>query len=154
MCSCFWKALDLLLLILVLLLEGCSIIIVVLLIIIIVVFHKKFHCDWSFGGIFQNLLIILSTQHHCRYLLTGVFLLSLLCFYGIISHSLLPLGIAMIIILIIFLLLCILLFVFPYHQPLGLLLTEGGCGIFKLFNDLSMCCAHKGKTNTDESAQV
>ena len=83
------------------------------------------------------------------------FLLSLLCLYGIISHALsspirsshnhhfdyFPTAVHS-------------AFCVSIHQPLGLLLSEGGCGIFNLFSDLSMCCAHKGKTNTDESAQV
>ena len=34
--------------------------------------------------------------------------------------------------------------VFPYHRPLGLLLSGGGHGILNVCNDFSVCCTHGG----------
>ena len=65
---------------------------------------------------------------------------------------LLPLKIATTI-LIILLLLCT-ISVSPHRQPLGLLLSTGGNGIFNVSDDLSACWAHEGETGTDTPAQV
>ena len=42
----------------------------------------------------------------------------------------------------------------PCHRPFSLLLQNGGHGIFNARSDLSMCFAHEGEKNTEESAQV
>ena len=36
----------------------------------------------------------------------------------------------------------------------GLHLSEDGHGIFNMHTDLNVCCAHEGKTGTNESVQV
>ena len=42
--------------------------------------------------------------------------------------------------------------VFPCHQPLGLLLSKGGRGIFNVRSYLCACCAHDGAIGSDEAA--
>ena len=44
--------------------------------------------------------------------------------------------------------------VFSCHQPLGLLLSNGGHGIFNMHNNLHECYAHEGRTGNDKSAQL
>ena len=55
-----------------------------------------------------------------------------------------------IIILIILCVICVL----PCHRPFSLLLQNGEHGVFNARSDLSMCFAHEGEKDTEESAQV
>ena len=40
-----------------------------------------------------------------------------------------------------------------YYQPLGFLESNDRQGIFNVHNDPNACCAHKGKTGSDETRQ-
>ena len=43
---------------------------------------------------------------------------------------------------------------FVFHQWEGLFLLKCWLGSFSMYNSLRACCVHKGKTGTDEPAQV
>ena len=109
-------------------------------------------CHWlpagqSSKGNVPQLSFSLSTPFSLALFLSASLILSFLL---LLPH---PWGVSAIITLIILRFLCVTV-VFQCHWLEGHLSLKGTHGVFIMCNNFSACCAHEGKTGTDESTQI